>query len=119
MKGPFMQFDASARRGKVRRVLPVVALVMTAVGLVSSSLLGALVLLGIVAVPWGAVVLPRLVLWGLVTLSVLGLSISGVSWCLYRDAASGAALILGLLAIVSALGTFFVIVVAGIASHPI
>jgi hypothetical protein len=119
MNGPFMPLEAPTQQGKPKRVLPLFALGMTAFGLASSVLLGVLVLVGIIPVPWDAVVLPRVVLGGVVPLCTISFIVSGISLCLHRNVTSCAAVILGLLAIVAALGALFVIVATGIANHPI
>lgn len=100
-------------------VLPMVALVMTTAGLLISTALAVLVILGIIDVPWDAKVLPLVAFAGLAPFSVVGFLVAIVSCFLHRDGRSLAALLVGLLALLTTAGALFVIVATGIAKHPI
>lgn len=99
--------------------LTVVALSMTVTGVLFAGSLTLLVALRVVAVPWNAVVLPRIAFAGLLPFCILGLVASSVSLCRHRDIRSLIAVVLGILAVATAIGCAFAIIVTGIAQHPV
>lgn len=112
-------FNVSRENLSPKRALPLIALSMTAVGLVTSIVLAILVILGIVDVPFDAEVLPWAAFAGLLPFCVGSLIVACVSWFRHRDGRSIGAIVLGLFAVAAALGALFVIVATGIANHPI
>jgi len=111
--------ETGAVRAARSRFLPVAGLVLTSGGLGISVLLATLAGFQLISVPWNTVALPRIALFGLLPLSLVGLAVSTVS-CIYnRDAISIIGIGLGVLATLASLLAWLLIIAAAMAGHPV
>ena len=94
------------------------AVVLTSFGLAISAILAVFVAADVIDVPWNAKLLPWITLVGLVPFCAIALVVSCLSWYLHRDSRSVTAIVLGVLATATAIGTFLLIVFTSIARHP-
>ena len=101
------------------RWLPVIGIALASGGLGISLLLSLLIGLDLISVPWNAVVLPRIALFGLLPLSLTGLVVSIVSCVYCRDTTSIIGIVLGFLATLASLLAFLVIIGTALAGHPL
>ncbi len=102
-----------------KRWLPVIGIAIASGGLGISVLLTLLIDFNLISVPWNAVVLPRIALFGLLPLSLTGLVVSIVSCVYYRNTASIIGIVLGVLATVASLFAFLTIIGTAVAGHPV
>jgi len=111
--------ETSAVRAARSRFLPVTGLVLTTGGLGMSVLLAILIGFQLISIPWNTVALPRIALFGLLPISLVGLAVSIVS-CIYnRDAISIIGIGLGILATLASLLAFLVIIGTAVPGHPL
>ena len=94
------------------------AVVLTSFGLAVSAILAVFVATDVIGVAWNAKLLPWITLVGLVPFCAITLVVSCFSWYRHRDNWSVTAIVLGVLATATAIGTFLLIVLTSIARHP-
>ena len=111
--------ETRAGRTERKRWLPIIGVTLASAGLGMSVLLTVLVGLHLIAVPWDAVALPRIALFGLLPLSLTGLVVSIVAFAYYRNKTSIVGIVLGVLATLSSFFAFVLVIATALGGHPV
>jgi hypothetical protein len=117
VSGEVTLVETRVGRTERKRWLPVIRLALASDGLEISVLLPVLIGFNLISVPWNAVVLPRIALFGLLPRSLTGLVVSIVSGVYDRDPTSIVGIDLGVPATVASLFGFILIIATAVGGH--